>query len=322
MTMDSIIEKLRKSRRAAVLAHTSEDPDALGSCMAMCCALRAIGNEPVCYLSDEVDRGMRFIGGEYIVYDGTNAREHDLCVCLDCGDKLRLGERDAIFDSCPVSVNIDHHYTNDNFADDNYVEGKAAATGEILYKLFTKMGIEITQEIAMYLYIAISADTGGFKYSCASPDTMRIAASLMETGIDHAELARLLFDTESIEDVRLKGFLMSNIHTYCGGKLNVVCVDEETLEKFGAEGGGSDFVNIPRRIEGTEVAVCIKYRKGKMKASLRSNGRMNVAEIALKFGGGGHVMAAGTSLDTDDIEKAERMIVSACEEEIKKQLGE
>lgn len=319
--MKDIISEIRKSRRAAVIAHINEDPDAMGSCMAMCCVLRAIGNDPICYMSDEVESEMKFIGGEYTVYDGTDAGDHDLCICLDCGDISRLGERVAIFEKCPVTINIDHHYTNDNFADYNYVDGKATATGEILYRLFTQMGAEITRETARYLYIAISADTGGFKYPSASPETLRIAASLMETGIDHAELSRLLYDTESIAEIRLKGYLMSNIHSYCDGKLNIVRIDDALLERFGAEGGGSDFVNIPRRVAGTEVAACIKHTKGRMKISLRSNGKINVAETALRFGGGGHVMAAGATLDTDDMQEAEKIVVWACSEEIKKQLG-
>ncbi len=320
--MDNIIEKLKNSKHAAVMAHISEDPDALGSCFAMCCALRALGNEPVCYLSDKPDEGLGFIGNDFVVYDGTNAVEHDLCVCLDSGDLKRLDTRVDIFNKCPVTLNIDHHYTNDRYADYNYVESTAAATGEILYKLFKTMDIEITEEIARYLYIAISADTGGFKYSNVSPQTMRIAADLIECGIDHAELARLLFDTESISRMRLKGDLMSNIHTYCDGKLNVVCVDEKLLEKYGIEDGGGSLVEIPRRAEGTEIAVCIKYRKGKMKISLRSNGRMNVALIAEQFGGGGHIMASGATIDTDDIAEAERIMVNACEKAIAEQLGE
>lgn len=320
--INEIIEKLKNSKRAAVMAHISEDPDALGSCFAMCCALRAMGNNPTCYLSDIPDDGLKFIGSDFVVYDGTNDDEHDLCVCLDSGDLKRLDTRVDIFNKCPITLNIDHHYTNDMYADYNYVQATASATGEILFNLFEKMGIEITQEIARYLYTAISGDTGGFKYSNVSPETMRIGASLIEKDINHADIARLLFDTESIAQMRLKGELMSNIHTYCDGKLNVVCIDEQLLERFGIEDGGGNLVDIPRRAEGTEVAVCIKHRKGKMKASLRSNGRVNVAVIGESFGGGGHIMASGATIDTDDIAEAERLMVAACEKAIKEQLGE
>lgn len=319
--MSEIINVLKNSKSAAIMAHISEDPDALGSCFAMCGVLRAIGNDAVCYLSEKPNDSLDFIGGEFVVYDGTNDAPHDLCICLDCGDLKRLDSRADIFAKTATTVNIDHHHTNDMYADYNYVEATASATGEILFGLFEKMGVELTRELARYLYIAISGDTGGFKFSNVSPKTMRIGASLIEKDINHADIARLLFDTESIEQMRLKGELMRNIHSYCGGRLNMVCVDEKLLEQFGVEDGGG-FVDIPRRIDGCEVAVCIKQSKGKIKASLRSNGKINVAAICERFGGGGHIMASGAAIDTDDMTEAQRLIAEECERAIKEQLGE
>lgn len=302
------------------MAHESEDPDALGSCLAMCEVLKAMGNRPVCYVSAEVDRGLKFIGGDYVVYDGTNAGEHDLCVCLDCGDKSRLGARAAIFDAAPVSINIDHHYKNELFADENLVDGNAPATAELLFKLFRSMNMCITHDTARYLYIALAADTGGFKYSAVTPLTMKIAAELMEFGANHVEISKQLFDTESIGEMRLKGELMTSIHSYCDGRLSIVCVDDAMLEKYGIE-SSANLVNIPRRVEGTEVAACIKSKKGVIKVSLRSNGRINVADIAAQFGGGGHIMASGATIAADTMEQAEKLLVEACSRAIEEKLG-
>lgn len=312
--MEQIIEKLRQSHKAAILAHVSEDPDALGSCFAMAEALKQIGNHPVCYLSEQPEEGLSFIGGEYLVYDGDAADiDCDLCVCLDCGDRERLGSRIDIFRKVGLSVNIDHHYTNECFADENYVDGEASATGEILYELFQKMNIEMTDEIARLLYIAIAADTGSFKYSNVSPKTMRVAADLLEYHFDHAEAARLLFDTEPLAMMKMKGAIMGNIHSYCGGKLSIVCVDEKMFTRYGVEEGRGDLVNIPRRVEHTEIAVCLKRHKDKIKLSFRSNGKVNVSDIAARFGGGGHMMAAGASTD-GAFAAAEKTVVKYCTE--------
>lgn len=313
--MDAVIEAIRQSKRAAVIAHISEDPDALGSCFAMTAALRGMGNEAVCYLSEKPEQGLGFIGGDYTVYHENAFPGHDLCICLDCGDRERLGSRIRLFREAGCSVNIDHHYTNDLFADFNYVDGKAAATGEILYQLFRKMNIVLTDEIARYLYIAIAADTGCFKYSNVSPDTLRITADLLEYDIHHADITRLLFDTESIAVMKLKGALMSNIHSYCDGKVNIICVDEKMFTRYGVDEGRGDLVNIPRRVENTEVAVCVKRHKDKVKISFRSNGRINVAEIAEQFGGGGHAMAAGATAE-GALAEIEKKVAALCAEAI------
>jgi phosphoesterase RecJ-like protein len=315
--MDKIIEKLRESKHAAIMAHVSEDPDALGSCFAMAEALRQLGNEPVCYVNERPEPGLAFIGGKYTIFNGDVSDINcDLCVCLDCGDRERLGSRVNIMRKVDNSVNIDHHYTNDLFAGENYVDGEAAATGEILYELFRKMDVEITDKIARFLYIAIAADTGSFKYSNVSPKTMRIAADLLERDFDHAEALRLLFDTEPLALMKMKGAIMGNIHSYCGGKVSVICIDEKMYTRYGVEEGQGDFVNIPRRVEGTEIAVCIKRHKDRIKISFRSNGNINVSDIAANFGGGGHAAAAGATAD-GSLAAVEKSVVGYCEDALK-----
>lgn len=309
--MEKIINKINAANSIAVLAHANEDPDALGSSFAMMKALRKIGKNAVCYISDDIDEKLKFLSDDYIIYNNDiEIPEYDLCLCLDCGDRQRLGDRDRIFKQIDNSISIDHHRNNDNFADENYVIEDAAATGEILYDLFEEMKIELDKDIAKCLYTAISADTGSFKYSNVTPKVMRIIAHLLEFDINHADIARLLYDTESLASMKLKGVVMGNIHQYYDGKLSLVAIDESMFDKYGVEKGSNDLVNIPRRVEGTEVAICVKKHKDKIKASLRSNGDIDVGAIAEKFSGGGHIMAAGCTL-SGSMKDAQKQIIDA-----------
>lgn len=311
--MKKVIEKIEKANSVAVFPHTDEDPDALCSCFAFCEVLRAMGKTAVCYTGEPIEKHLEFIGGEYEIYDKTRTYDHDLAVCLDCGDMERLSERVKLFNEIGSSVNIDHHRTNTNFADINYVDGDASATGEILCALFKEMDVKLTDKTARYLYIAICSDTGCFKYSNVSPKTMRTAADLLEFDFDHAEIARLLFDTYALNVVKLKSELMQNIHSYAGGRINVVTADDSIFAKYGVEAKEApNIVDIPRRVAGTEIAVCVKRLNGSIRVSMRSNGKADVSEVSTKFGGGGHTKAAGCSVEAETLDEAEKLIVEEC----------
>ena len=312
--MKAVIEKIRAAKSVAVLTHVSEDPDALGSAFAFCTVLKKLGKSAVCYVSAKPQERHMFIGGDYVIYDKEKTYDHDLCLCLDSGDIKRLGDRIKLFKEIGNTVNIDHHKTNTMFADANYVEGETSSTGEILFKVFREMGVEIDNEIARFLYIAICSDTGCFKYSSVTPDTLKIAAELLGYDFDAAEIARLLFDTDSLSVTKFKAELMSNIESYADGKISLVKMTADMYEKYGIpESEAPNGVEVPRRIEGTEIAVCVKEKNGRIEISLRSNGRADVAEIAEAFGGGGHRAAAGCKLTGKTIDEAAKEIIAACE---------
>lgn len=313
--MQAVIDKIMNAKSVAILPHVNEDPDALGSCFAFAKAMRLMGKTAHIYVSGRIEARLAFIGNDYTMYTEDTAFDgHDLCVCLDCGDEGRLGDRKAIFETVGNTVNIDHHFTNDCYADANYVDGDASATGEILFELFEKMGLEITADIARDLYIAISSDTGSFKYSNVTPKTMRTAAALLEYGFDHAEVARRLFDTETLAAAKFKAEVTEGIRSFADGKIKAVLTDETAGEKYGIHKEDiPNLVEIPRRIEGTEIAMCLKRTEAGFRLNLRSNSDADVAKVAMQFGGGGHVKAAGATLNFDNCEDALQAVVAACE---------
>lgn len=319
--MQAVIDKILKAKSVAVFPHTNEDPDTLGSCFAFAKVMRKLGKQAVVYVSGKIEERLNFMCSDYVLYHDGIKHNHDLCVCLDCGDIERIIDRKALFDEINNSINIDHHFTNTNFADDNYVDAKSSAVGEILCYLFKEMGVEIDDDIAKDLYTAICSDTGCFKYSNVTPKTMRTVADLLEYKFDHSEVARLLFDSETLNAAKLKAEITEGITSYADGKIKIVVTDENIGEKYGiAKEDIPNLVDIPRRIEGTEIAVCIKHVSDGFRLSLRSNGNADVAKVATEFGGGGHIKAAGATLVFDTAEEAENAVVNACKkalEEIK-----
>ncbi len=311
--MKQIIEKLHQAQAIAILSHISEDADAIGSCLAMAHMLRKTGKCATIYVNDAIEDRLSFLGNDYVIYNDKTEVMADLCVCLDCGDIKRLGERAKLLEKIGNSINIDHHYSNTKYADVNYVEGDASSTGEVLYKLFTKMNIELDEVCARYLYAAICSDTGSFKFSSVSSQTMHIAAKLIEYNIEHDKIARALFDTYTIEEIKLRAEVMSTIESYGDGKINVVCMNDEMLKKYGiSKKNTPSIVDIARGVEGSEIAIALIQNNDEIRVNLRSNEYANVSEIAAKFGGGGHVRAAGCRVKGTDIEELKKQLIEAC----------
>ncbi len=314
--MQSLINSIKSAKSAVIIPHISADGDALASCQAMAYALSDMGVKSVIYAEETVPDRLDFLGEGIVVFNG-EVPEFDTCIVLDCGDVGRVGGREVFLSSGKPVINIDHHRTNTSFGDYNLVKPDASATGEVLFDLFCEMGIKMTKDIAKYLYTAICSDTGGFAFSNVSSHTFKIAAELVGYDINHAEISRLLFDCVDIDSELLKAELTKSIRSYCGGKVRVVTVSREFAERFQLKPNDVDgLVDIPRRIRGTEIAVAIKELDDKIRISLRANGDADVSRVAMEFGGGGHIKAAGCSIIGETLEAAEKRVADACEKEL------
>ena len=311
--MEDIIKLIKNAKSAVILPHISADGDAIGSCQAMRCVLSDMGINAVIYAEETVEERLYFIANGVRVYNGDTI-DYDTCIVLDCGDEDRLGTRKELLSMAKTVINIDHHRTNTGFGDASLVVSDASATGEVLYNLFRTMGVTLNSDIAGYLYTAICSDTGGFAYSNVSQDTFKIASELVSHNIKHWEISRLLFDCVDMKSELLKAELTKDIRSYYGGKVRTVVISREFADKFNVDPKELEgLVDLPRRIRGTEIAVALKELDDKIRISLRSNGDSDVSEIALKFGGGGHIKAAGCSILDVTIDEAEKMVVDACE---------
>lgn len=315
MVKEQIREKIENAQSVVILSHINQDTDALGSSFAMCDVLRSMGKKAVCCIEEKPEKKLEFFGDNHYILETQAEKEYDLAIVLDCGSIDRLGTRINIYNACKDRISIDHHGTNTGFAEYNYVEPDASATGEILFYLFREWGFQITDLAAMYLYSAIVADCGCFKYSCVSKKTMIAGAELIEYDFDHADVCLKLFDTIDEKVMRLHGRISENIHSYDDGKIRVVSTDDELLKEFGIEEKETgNIVNIPRSVAGTLIGVELKKRKDEIRVSLRSNFACDVSVVAKELGGGGHERAAGAKVDVKSLDEAEALVVKMIRE--------
>lgn len=307
---ESIISLIEKAEKIALLTHVYPDGDALGSSYALKLALCGAGKKCEVFLEEEC-RTKEFsiiIGKES---SGIKLEDCDLKIALDCSGTDRLGALGGSFRGNIAA--IDHHVTETDFRGCLARDASASATGELVYELLNEMNIPITRDIANNLYIAISSDTGSFKYSSTTPKTMRIAAALLETGIDFAEIARVLYDTKTREYLNVYKKAIDSLEFYKDGKIALLALSKEDFENAGLDATlASAVVTLPGSVKDVLVSVYIRQRKDLMKVSLRSNCDIDVAEIAERFGGGGHIHAAGysTKKPMDELKKE---IVAAIE---------
>ena len=299
--LEAIAELLSKASNIAIMPHLNVDGDALGASLALALALNSHHCQVDVLIEEEVPATLDFLPGLDLIKNTPKDRYH-VAVNIDNGDINRLGERLGIYQNAEIRLSLDHHATNKVEADISYVNTDASATGEIIFRLLTEyMGLPITKDIALCLYTAIITDTGGFRFSNTTPETMEIAGALMRTGIDFTYANMKVFDRISYAKLFLMKQTMNSLKLLFDGKLAVSYLRWGDLASFNAKLEDTEgLVNIGRNLEGVEVSLFLKEEKpGNFKGSLRSNDHVDVSKVAERFGGGGHKRAAGFSAEGD-----------------------
>lgn len=312
---EAIIPLLKTAQRVGIFTHQNPDGDAMGSAASLKLALKGMGKQAEVFLLPNPDAmAYPLIAG--LSPDGLNPKDCDLLVAVDCADSRRLGEFEDFFLSHPNTVAIDHHITHQPFAKQQAV-ADISSTCELMCVLYAKMELPLTKEIAANLYTGIVCDTGNFKYSCTSPDTLRRAADLMAVGIDFAAISKRVFNTKPPAYYTLMRTALDRLQFFEDGKVCALYLSQEDFEAAGIdESMATGIVTLPTGIEGVEVGIYLRKREeNEYKISLRSVERIDVAAVASALGGGGHVRAAGYSI----YDKEPDAIIAQALNEIKKQ---
>ncbi len=298
-------KKLRGLSLVAILIHRNPDGDAVGSAAALANVLSQLGARPYILSPDKIPDRLKFI----LEYTGASVREAALsedAISIDVASPAQLG---SLKETAPAPfLMIDHHEMGEQFADGYIVPGAASASEalfDIIEVLLRERRIVLTAELAYALYAATSSDTGCFAYSNASAKTHALASKLIATGIDAADINHRLFNSKSPEQIKAEGYVASAIRTTVAGKIGFVTLTIEDMKRLGLELEHFDTaIDVVRTLRGTEVALFLKeIEPGVFKASMRSTGA-NVAALCTRFGGGGHIRAAGCSLRAENIETA------------------
>ena len=293
-----IFNKMLEFDDLAVFIHRSPDGDSLGSGAALIHVLRNMGKTAQLVCSDEVPDRLSFIT------DGQKKLELDhepgTIVSVDVATKGLFGDKYFSY-SDKVDFCIDHHYTNTLYAAHNIVMPRASSAGEVLYRLFLSAGIPVDDYMAEKLYCAVTSDTGCFRYNNVTPAVHRMAADLVAHGLNTAWINRRIFEMASIERLRLESRVAELTELYENGRVAVSYLSNEDMKLLNADENDTDgLVNIPRRIDSVMLSAFIRQMSdGTIRASLRSECDLDVAEIAAEFGGGGHARAAGCTLGSD-----------------------
>ena len=312
----TIISKLNKAENIGIFTHANPDGDAMGSAYSLKLVLKELGKEAEVYLLPNPD-GMAYelILGKEIT--GLHKEDCDLLVALDCADSKRLDGYEEFFLAHPNTIAIDHHITHKHFAHATVVED-ISSTCELMTILYAQMNYALSKEIAANLYTGMVCDTGNFKYSCTTPETLRRGADLIATGIDFAKISKRVFNTKPRSYYALMQTALNRLQFYQDGKVCALYLSEQDFQDAQIdESVATGIVTLPTGIEGVEVGIYLREReKGSYKVSLRSVEQVDVAAIAQTFGGGGHLRAAGYSVS----DAAPEEIIAKAVSEIEKQL--
>ena len=316
-----IITELRRCNTFLISVHKHPDGDALGSQLALMLALEKMNKSVTVHNLDPVPEVYRFLPHASRIGSGKPVQgSYDAYIVLD-SDPPRTGLFDAVYPA-ETLINIDHHVTNSSPWPHTWVEPAASATGEMIYKVIGMLGVPMDRDIALCLYTAIFTDTGSFRYSNTTPESMRISAALIEAGADPWLVTENVYESFAYRRLKLLGIILSSMENSVDGRIAWVVVTDELYRQTGTTAEDTDnFVNFVRSVKGVEVAVLLRQTGNEQyKISLRSKGRIDLSRLAQSLGGGGHKNAAGCVLD-GPIEVVKKRVIGEVEKAIAEQLG-
>ncbi|MFQ7473806.1 MAG: DHH family phosphoesterase [Anaerovoracaceae bacterium] len=318
ISLKGIGDILKKADSILIFTHVNPDGDAAGSASALCSALRDMKKKAWVIVDEDIPGYIDFINTEYFTTDKHVEEAPDVCVCVDCSEQSRINGRFGKYNAGKTKICIDHHlidngFEQSGFADYYYIDSDEAAASQIVYKLLKAMKINITVPIAEAIYTGIVTDTGSFQYSNTTYETHMIAAELLNAGIDKMKIMISLYQSVSLSKIKLQNKIMDTLEIFCGGKAAAVYVTQDMVKNANADVDDSEgVIDTVRNINGIEIAAFLKEKDDSIKVSLRAKSEARVDDIASYFGGGGHMKAAGCTLN-EPISDAKKLIIEKIE---------
>ncbi|CCO09422.1 DHH family phosphoesterase [Desulforamulus hydrothermalis] len=315
--LPAVAAAIKKSQRLLLCGHVMPDGDSLGSVLALGLGLRWLGKDVTIVSSDPIPELYQFLPGIDTVLVGEVPQQpYDLLVAVDCSVPERLGKalEPVLKSNLPIAV-IDHHVNDRPFGQYNYVRTAAAATGEIIMDLLDMLQVPISMELAVNLYTAIVTDTGSFRYENTTSDTHNRAARLLACGIPVARLSNQIFGEQPLASLKLLEVALGTLKVSPCGQIAWLSISQSQIKSVGAcEQHIEGLINYPRKIKGVELAIVFRELDERLvKVSFRSKYRVNVNLLAGKFGGGGHVRAAGCTV-SGSLDQVQAMVLHEAQE--------
>lgn len=316
--MANILDKIERANSIAIAGHVRPDGDCIGSCLGLYNYVKNIFPEKEIdvYLEVAPERFHYIKNIDKVNTSFEKNMVYDLFVSLDCGDLERLGEARKYFEQAKETINIDHHISNTNFADTNIVKVNASSTCETLYDLLEETNID--EAVAECLYTGLVHDTGVFKHSNTSKHTMEIAGNLIGKGIAFSRIIEESFYQKTFMQNQLLGRCLTESKLLLDGKIIVCAMTSDIMNLFGASAKDIDGVIDQLRVtKGVEVAILIHETMPQTyKVSMRANNKVDVSKIAVIYGGGGHIKAAGCTM-TGTVQEVIDQLTKLIEEQLR-----
>ncbi|WP_330388974.1 DHH family phosphoesterase [Tepidibacter thalassicus] len=309
--MNNIIEAIMGSDNFIITSHYSPDGDNLGSSIGLYYALKKLNKNVFFVLDDVLPINLKFLYEDIKVYKSEEVKVKDYnLISLDCGDKDRLCCSEYLKENYKMLINIDHHKSNDNYGDLNYVDPTASSTCEIIYDLLMRIDNKIIdKKIGNCLYTGLITDTGNFMYSNTNPSSFIMASNLLKLDIDKQGIIKNIYQNNPLNYVKILGDALNTLEVI-NGKIATIDLTYEMFKKNNISFNNVDgVVNYARDIQGIEVGILFKQKDlNVVKVSFRSKSYVDVNKIAQKFGGGGHMMASGCTIE-DSLENVKKAII-------------
>ena len=310
----AIARELRDNKRFLLTTHVNPDGDAIGSLGALALVLEDMGKKVVAYCQDEIPAFLRFLPySDRIVREIPGPERFDVAVVLDCGELDRIGNAAEVLQHVEKIIHIDHHSSSDDFGQLNLVRPECSSTAEILYEIIQAIPASLNKEAAENIYTAILTDTGSFRFANTTARALDIAAEMVALGVAPDKIASEVYDSMSPERLRLLARSLHTLTLRANGRLATMQVSRRMLEETKTTVMDTDgFVNYPRGISTAEMAIFFREMdSGKVNVSLRSRGKLNVAEFARSYDGGGHHNAAAFRAEGSLPEVVEEILAAA-----------
>lgn len=307
MTLDQILEEINQANSIVILTHENPDGDAMGSSLALYQALKNYGKD-VDLVIPEHSRTFDFLPAiDEIKVEGRE--QYDLAIALDCATIKMLNGFSTYFEEAKMRISIDHHSTNSMFADLNFVNPEAPACAQILIVALNYFKMEITREIGTCILAGIITDTGGFQYSGVNAETFEFVSWLLEKGVNVSTVYRKVLQTKTRSSFELARIASNRLEFFYDGRVTFTYITKEDEEEVHAEIGDHEgIVETGRAIEGVEVSIFVRETEKGCKVSTRSNDYVDVSDMCLLFGGGGHQRAAGCLMQGSIEEVKEKLL--------------
>ena len=313
--LNAVAQAIRRARTIALCCHVSPDGDAIGSTLALANGLEKIGKQVTCFCQDKVPDNLRMLRGADVFVLPENAKgPFDLLITIDVADLRRMGRCECLLGLASATAQVDHHGTNPGYMQVNAIDGNAPASALLIRELLGILGVALDRDMAMCLYAAMSTDTGNFAFSSTDAETFRVMGELMEAGLPLSDMHRALFRERSMPQILLLARALGSLQFCREGRISMMKLSRQDMLACNALPEHADaIVNFGLDVTGVKLAALLRESPdGTVKCSLRAIDGGAVDGVAASFGGGGHRLAAGCTLQAP-LDEAYSRVLAALE---------